>query len=70
VIEIRNTSQEPVVLRLSTSETTTELAPGATAEIAEYEPGITLEFWPKFQRNLPRVPRSGVRRDDAQADPV
>lgn len=65
MIEIRNTSQEPIVLRLSTYEATVEVSPGHVVEIKEYEPDMKLEFWPKYQRNLPRRAASGVRPDPA-----
>lgn len=63
MIEIRNTSQEPLVLKLSTYEATVEVNPGAVVEIHEYEPGMSLEYWPKYQKNLPRKHPSGVRPD-------
>jgi hypothetical protein len=62
MIEIRNTSQEPIVIKLSTDDKNLcELDPGKIVEIGEYEPGMTLEYWPKYQRNLPRRGRTEVR---------
>lgn len=60
MFEIRNTSQEPLVLRLSTYAATVELDPGKVVEIQEYEPGMTLEIYPKYDAQQPRRGRVGL----------
>lgn len=61
MIEIRNTSDEPIVVQVSTYEGTVEVDPGKAVEIAEYEPGMSLRVYPKYDSNQPRRRRTAVR---------